>query len=49
LSTWNWNSTNFFANRMPQVLWVLAVGSVWTLIHRMYYIWKEFRRLEAGS
>ena len=49
LSTWNWNSTNFFANRMPQVLWVLAVGSVWTLIHRMYFIWKEFRRLEVGG
>ena len=26
----------FFANRMPQVLWVLAVGSFWTFIHRMY-------------
>ncbi|HTH50952.1 MAG TPA: CDP-alcohol phosphatidyltransferase family protein, partial [Pyrinomonadaceae bacterium] len=31
LSTWNWNSENWFANRMPQVLWVLAVGSIWTL------------------
>ncbi|MEO8574492.1 MAG: CDP-alcohol phosphatidyltransferase family protein, partial [Pyrinomonadaceae bacterium] len=40
LSTWDWNSSNFFFNRMPQVLWVLAVGSVWTLIHRMYFIWK---------
>jgi CDP-diacylglycerol--glycerol-3-phosphate 3-phosphatidyltransferase len=47
LSTWDWNSDNFFANRMPQVLWVLAVGSVWTFVHRMYYIWSEFRRLEA--
>jgi phosphatidylglycerophosphate synthase len=47
LSTWNWNSTSYFANRMPQVLWVLAIGSVWTLVHRMYFIWKEFRRLEA--
>jgi CDP-diacylglycerol--glycerol-3-phosphate 3-phosphatidyltransferase len=47
LSTWNWNSTSYFANRMPQVLWVLAIGSVWTLVHRMYYIWSEFRRLEA--
>ena len=46
LSTWNWNSTSYFANRMPQVLWVLAIGSVWTLVHRMYYIWSEFRRLE---
>ncbi|MCC6453153.1 MAG: CDP-alcohol phosphatidyltransferase family protein [Acidobacteria bacterium] len=47
LSTWDWNSTSYFANRMPPVLWVLAVGSVWTLIHRMYFIWKEFRRLES--
>jgi phosphatidylglycerophosphate synthase len=47
LSTWDWNSNNFFFNRMPQVLWVLAVGSVWTLVHRMYFIWKEFRRLEV--
>lgn len=47
LSTWNWNSQNFFANRMPQVLWVLAVGSVWTFVHRMYYIWREFKRIEA--
>lgn len=49
LSTWNWQSTNFFANRMPQVLWVLAIGSVWTLVHRMYFIWKEFRRLEVDG
>ena len=48
LSTWDWNSTNFFFNRMPQVLWVLAVGSVWTLVHRMYFIWREFRKLETA-
>jgi CDP-diacylglycerol--glycerol-3-phosphate 3-phosphatidyltransferase len=47
LSTWDWNSSNYFANRMPPVLWVLAVGSVWTLIHRMYYIWREFQKIEA--
>ncbi len=41
------NSTSFFANRMPQVLWVLAVGSLWTFIHRMFYIWKEIRKIEA--
>jgi CDP-diacylglycerol--glycerol-3-phosphate 3-phosphatidyltransferase len=46
LSTWSWTSTSFFANRMPQVLWVLAVGSIWTMVHRMYFIWKEFQRLE---
>lgn len=48
LSTWDWSSQHFLANRMPQVLWVLAVGSVWTLVHRMYYIWTEFRRLDGG-
>ena len=48
LSTWDWNSTSYFANRMPQVLWVIAILSVWTLIHRMYYIWKEFQRLESN-
>lgn len=46
LSTWDWNSDFFLFNRMPQVLWVLAIGSMWTLIHRMFYIWQEFRKLE---
>lgn len=46
LST-HWESDNFFVNRMPQVLWVLAIGSTWTLIHRMYFIWKELRALEG--
>lgn len=43
------NSNNFFANRMPQVLWVLAIGSFWTFIHRMFYTWKEFRKMEAAE
>ena len=49
LSTWDWNSTSYFSNRMPQVLWVLAVGSVWTVIHRMYFIWREFQRLDEAQ
>jgi CDP-diacylglycerol--glycerol-3-phosphate 3-phosphatidyltransferase len=49
LSTWDWNSTNFFANRMPQVLWVLAVGSVWTLIQRMIYIRSELRHMDGDA
>lgn len=49
LSTWDWNSDVWWFNRMPQVLWVLAVGSIWTLVHRMYFIWKEFRRLEGRA
>jgi hypothetical protein len=31
---------------MPQVLWVLAIGSFWTFIHRMFHTWKELQRLE---
>jgi len=49
LSTWNWDSDNFFANRMPQVLWVLAVGSLWTLIQRMIYIRRELRQLDGPT
>jgi CDP-diacylglycerol---glycerol-3-phosphate 3-phosphatidyltransferase len=48
LSTFQ-DSNNFFANRMPQVLWVLAIGSFWTFIHRMFYTWKEFRKMEASD
>lgn len=49
LSTWDWNSDFFLFNRMPQVLWVLAVGSTWTVIHRMYFIWTEFQRIESAD
>jgi len=47
LSTWNWNSDNWFANRMPQVLWVLAVGSLWTFIQRMRYIRGKLKELDG--
>jgi CDP-diacylglycerol--glycerol-3-phosphate 3-phosphatidyltransferase len=40
-------SNNFFANRMPAVLWVLAVGSYWTFAHRMYHTWRELTRSDA--
>lgn len=49
LSTWDWNSDFFLFNRMPQVLWVLAIGSIWTMIHRIFFIWSEFRRLEGEA
>lgn len=47
LSTWDWNSDFFLFNRMPQVLWVLALGSMWTFIHRMIHTYTEFKKLEA--
>jgi len=40
-------SNNFFANRMPAVLWVLAVGSYWTFAHRMYHTWTEVNKSEV--
>lgn len=49
LSTWDWASDFWLFNRMPQVLWVLAVGSIWTFLHRMYFIWSEFRRIEGAG
>jgi len=39
-------SDNFFANRMPAVLWVLAVGSYWTFAHRMYHTWRELAKAD---
>jgi len=47
LSTWNWSSQNWFANRMPQVLWVLAIGSLWTFIQRMRYIRGKLKELDG--
>jgi CDP-diacylglycerol--glycerol-3-phosphate 3-phosphatidyltransferase len=42
-------SNNFFANRMPAVLWVLAVGSYWTFAHRMYHTWSELNKAKQTA
>src|ERR1700687_5476002 len=42
-------SHNFFANRMPAVLWVLAVGSYWTFAHRMHHTWREVNKSESRA
>ena len=42
-------SSGYFANRMPAVLWVLAVGSYWTFAHRMYHTWHEVLRTETAA
>jgi phosphatidylglycerophosphate synthase len=41
-------STSPFLNRMPAVLWVLAVGSYWTFAHRMYHTWREVKKADAA-
>src|SRR5215211_7184666 len=40
-------SQNIFLNRMPPVLWILAVGSYWTFAHRMYHTWREVNKADA--
>jgi CDP-diacylglycerol---glycerol-3-phosphate 3-phosphatidyltransferase len=42
-------SESLFANRMPAVLWLLAVGSFWTFAYRMYHTWSEINRLEMAA
>src|SRR5207244_3498567 len=39
-------SHNFFANRMPAVLWVLAIGSYWTFAHRIYSPVREVNKVD---
>ena len=36
-------------NRMAAVLWVIAILSNWTVVHRMIYTWQEARRLEDAQ
>jgi CDP-diacylglycerol--glycerol-3-phosphate 3-phosphatidyltransferase len=36
-------------NRMAQVLWVIAILSNITVIHRMIYTWQEAKRLEDAQ
>jgi len=36
-------------NRMAPVLWVIAILSNWTVVHRMIYTWQEATRLEDAQ
>jgi CDP-diacylglycerol--glycerol-3-phosphate 3-phosphatidyltransferase len=36
-------------NRMAPVMWVIAVLSNWTVVHRMIYTWQEATRLEDAQ
>jgi CDP-diacylglycerol--glycerol-3-phosphate 3-phosphatidyltransferase len=42
-------SDSLFANRMPAVLWILAVGSFWTFAYRMYHTWSELNGAPAAD
>jgi CDP-diacylglycerol---glycerol-3-phosphate 3-phosphatidyltransferase len=36
-------------NRMAPVLWVIAVLSTITVIHRMYYTWQQTQKMESAG
>ncbi len=36
-------------DRMAPVMWIIAVLSTWTVIHRVVYTWQESRRLALSS
>jgi len=40
---------NPFLHKMPQVLWVLAVLSHWTVVHRVYHTWREMRESDRAA
>lgn len=42
-------SDSYFLHKMPQVLWVLAVLSHWTVIHRIYHTWRELRGRDLAT
>src|ERR1044071_408306 len=42
-------ATNPFLHKMPQVLWVLAVLSHWTVVHRVYHTWRELREPDRAA
>src|SRR5215210_6282370 len=42
-------SQNIFTNRMPAVLWILAVGSSWQFAHRMYHTWLVVNKADAAK
>lgn len=40
---------NYFTHKMPQVLWVIAVLSHWTVVHRIYHTWRELRATDLAQ
>src|SRR5215470_1234097 len=39
---------SYFLHKMPQVLWVLATLSHWTVVHRIYHTWRELRATDLA-
>jgi CDP-diacylglycerol--glycerol-3-phosphate 3-phosphatidyltransferase len=42
-------ASNPFLHKMPQVLWVMAALSHWTVVHRVYHTWRELREPDRAA
>src|SRR5215510_4334487 len=40
---------HFLLHKMPHVIWVLAVLSHWTVVHRIYHTWRELREPDRAA
>jgi len=40
---------SYFLHKMPQVLWVLAVLSHWTVVHRIYHTYQKLRETDRAQ
>lgn len=42
-----WPATSHpLLNKMPATIWLMAVLSYWTFLHRLYHTWRQIRELE---
>ncbi len=46
LTVWP-GSSHPLLNKMPATIWLMAVLSYWTFLHRLYHTWREIRELES--
>jgi CDP-diacylglycerol--glycerol-3-phosphate 3-phosphatidyltransferase len=46
LTVWP-ESTHPLLNKMPATIWLMAVFSYWTFLHRLYHTWRQIREMES--
>ena len=46
LTVWP-QSSHPLLNKMPATIWLMAVLSYWTFLHRLYHTWRQIRELES--
>jgi CDP-diacylglycerol--glycerol-3-phosphate 3-phosphatidyltransferase len=46
LTVWP-ESSHPLLNKMPATIWLMAVLSYWTFLHRLYHTWRQIREMES--